>query len=89
MQGVESLPGGLVIYSLGNFVFDMDSTRETQEGAFLELTYWCTVLKAAELVPLVIGPDFAPRVARGERATAVLDRIWSASGGPLRGSYAR
>ena len=88
VQGVESLSGGLVVYSLGNFVFDMDSTRETQEGAVLELTYWGTELKAAELVPVVIGRDFAPRVARGERAAAILDRIWSASGGPLRGSHA-
>jgi poly-gamma-glutamate synthesis protein (capsule biosynthesis protein) len=89
VQGVESLPGGLVVYSLGNFVFDMDFMRETQEGAILELTYWGSKLKVAELVPVVIGPDFAPRVARGERATAILDRIWSASGGPLRGSHAR
>jgi poly-gamma-glutamate capsule biosynthesis protein CapA/YwtB (metallophosphatase superfamily) len=89
VQGVESLHGGLVVYSLGNFVFDMDSTRETQEGAVLELTYWGTELKAAELVPVVIGREFAPRVARGERAPAILDRIWSASGGPLRGSHAR
>ena len=89
VQGVESLPGGLVVYSLGNFVFDMDTMRETQEGAVLELTYWGTELKAAELVPVVIGRDFAPRVARGERATVILDRIWSASGGPLRGSHAR
>ena len=88
VQGVQSLPGGLVVYSLGNFVFDMDFSRETQEGAVLELTYWGTDLKAAELVPVVIGRDFAPRVARGERAAAILDRIWSASDRPLRGSHA-
>jgi poly-gamma-glutamate synthesis protein (capsule biosynthesis protein) len=89
VQGVESLPGGLVVYSLGNFVFDMDFMRETQEGVVLELTYWGTELKAAELIPVVIGRDFAPRVARGERASAILDRIWSASGAPLSGSHAR
>jgi poly-gamma-glutamate capsule biosynthesis protein CapA/YwtB (metallophosphatase superfamily) len=89
VQGVESLSGGgLVFYSLGNFVFDMDFMRETQEGAVLELTYWGTELKAAELIPVVIGRDFAPRIARGERATAILDRIWSASGEPLQGSHA-
>jgi poly-gamma-glutamate synthesis protein (capsule biosynthesis protein) len=89
VQGVESLPSGLVAYSLGNFVFDMDFSRETQEGAVLELTYWGSELKAAELVPVVIGPDFAPWVARGERAAAILDRVWAASGTPLQGSHTR
>jgi poly-gamma-glutamate capsule biosynthesis protein CapA/YwtB (metallophosphatase superfamily) len=88
LQGVESFRDGLVVYSLGNFVFDMDSRRETQEGAVLELTYWGSELKAAQLAPVVIGRDFAPRVARGQRAAAILDRIWSASGAPLRGSHA-
>ena len=88
VQGVESLRDGLVVYSLGNFVFDMDFMRETQEGAVLELTYWGDQLKAAELVPIVIGRGFAPRVARGPRAAAILDRVWSASGAPLGGSHA-
>ena len=51
----------LIAYSLGNFVFDMDFSRATQEGAVLELTFWGGDLKAARLVPVVIGADFAPR----------------------------
>jgi poly-gamma-glutamate synthesis protein (capsule biosynthesis protein) len=87
VQGIESLPGGLVAYSLGNFVFDMDFSRRTQEGIVLELTFWADELKAATPVPVVIGPDFAPRVARGARGEAVLDRLWQAGRSPLRGTH--
>ncbi len=89
VQGVEVVRGGFVAYSLGNFVFDMDFSRTTQEGALLELAFWGAELKGARLVPYVIGRDFAPRVARGARGTAILDDVWQASGPPLRGTHAR
>ena len=79
---------GLIVHSLGNFVFDMDFMRKTQEGAVLELTFWGADLKGARLVPVVIGPDFAPRPARGQRVDAILDDVWAASGRPLRGTHA-
>jgi poly-gamma-glutamate synthesis protein (capsule biosynthesis protein) len=55
----------------------------------LELTYWGSTLKAARLVPVVIGADFAPRVADGPRGRAILERVWDASGAPLTGTHAR
>jgi poly-gamma-glutamate synthesis protein (capsule biosynthesis protein) len=88
VQGVEVVRGGLVAYSLGNFVFDMDFARETREGAVLELTFWGDELKGARLVPVVIGTDFAPRHAPGLRGDTILDDIWAASGPPLRGTHA-
>lgn len=89
VQGVEVVRGGYVAYSLGNFVFDMDFMRQTQEGAVLELAFWGTELKGARLVPYVIGPDFAPRVARGARGDAILADVRRASRRPLRGTHAR
>ena len=94
VQGMESVGDSLIAYSLGNFVFDMLPiggvyTRETQEGAVLELTFWGSTLKAARLVPVVIGADFAPRVADGPRGQAILDDVWDASGAPLTGTHAR
>jgi poly-gamma-glutamate synthesis protein (capsule biosynthesis protein) len=89
VQGVELVRGGLVAYSLGNFVFDMDFMRETQEGAVLELTFWGSELKGARFVPVVIGPDFAPRLAPGPRGEAILADISAASGPPLRGTHHR
>ena len=88
VQGMESVGDSLVAYSLGNFVFDMDFSRETQEGAVLELTFWGSELKNARMVPVVIGPDFAPRVAAGPRGRQIRDRVWDASGPPLRGTHA-
>ena len=80
VQGVETVGRGLVAYSLGNFVFDMDFMQQTQEGVVLELTYWGRRLMNARLVPYVIGPDFAPRHAPGPRGDAVLADVWRASG---------
>jgi len=88
VQGLETLGDGLVAYSLGNFVFDMDFSRKTQEGAVLEMTFWAGELKGARVVPVVIGSDFAPRVARGARGSSILDDVWEASGPPLRGTHA-
>jgi len=85
VQGVERVRGALVVYSLGNFVFDMDFMRETQEGGMLELRFRGSSLARARLVPVVIGRDFAPRVARGARAEEILERVRRASRPPLRG----
>jgi len=89
VQGVELHRGAPIAYSLGNYVFDMDFSRETQEGAFLELVFWGSELKAAEFVPVRIGADFAPRVASGPGGQAILNRIWGASGRPLTGTHRR
>ena len=88
VQGVEAVGDGLIAYSLGNFVFDMDFMQQTQEGFVLELTFWGATLKSARLVPYVIGADFAPRRAPGARGDAILADVWRASTAPLRGSHA-
>jgi poly-gamma-glutamate capsule biosynthesis protein CapA/YwtB (metallophosphatase superfamily) len=83
VQGVDLVRGGLVVHSLGNFIFDMDFQIPTQEGAMLDLVFWGDTLKSARFVPYVIGPDFAPRIATGPRAHGILDDIWSTSTGPF------
>jgi poly-gamma-glutamate synthesis protein (capsule biosynthesis protein) len=88
VQGLEAVGGGLVAYSLGNFVFDMDFMQQTQEGVLLELTFWGSQLKNARLVPYVIGADFSPRRAPGARGDAILADVWRASRAPLRGTHA-
>lgn len=79
VQGVDVRGNKLVAHSLGNLVFDMDFSRQTQEGVLLELTFWGRTLKAARLTPYVIGPDFAPRVVSGPRAERILAAIRSES----------
>ncbi|KHL17772.1 UNVERIFIED_CONTAM: hypothetical protein LK11_10090 [Mumia flava] len=83
LQGWENAGGTLVVHSLGNTVFDMDFQQRTQEGALLEVVLWDGELKAADLVPYVIGSDdFTPRVVRGSRARTVLETAWETSTGP-------
>jgi poly-gamma-glutamate synthesis protein (capsule biosynthesis protein) len=72
VQTVQFPAGKVVAHSLGNLVFDMDFSRQTQEGVLLELTYWGKTLKAARLTPYVIGSDFSPRVVSGARAERIL-----------------
>jgi hypothetical protein len=60
------------VHSLGNYVFDMDFMRQTQEGVICDLVFAGDRLRSARFTPYVIGPDFAPRVVRGARARAIL-----------------
>lgn len=82
VQGWERIGGATVIHSLGNFVFDMDFSRQTQEGVFVEITLWDGEVRGVEPVPYVIGRDFAPRRARGDRAARILGDVRSTSTGP-------
>jgi poly-gamma-glutamate capsule biosynthesis protein CapA/YwtB (metallophosphatase superfamily) len=84
VQGMQMMGRGLVVHSLGNFVFDMDFMRETQEGAILELTFWGGRLKAVELVPYVMDEQFAPRVVSGRRGEQVLAPMRATSGPAFR-----
>jgi poly-gamma-glutamate synthesis protein (capsule biosynthesis protein) len=83
VQVVDPERGAMVVHSLGNFVFDMDFMRRTQEGVILEALAWDGDLKAIEFVPYVIGADFAPRVVRGVRAAAVLEPFLETSDAPF------
>jgi poly-gamma-glutamate synthesis protein (capsule biosynthesis protein) len=75
VQGWEAMGSTTVIHSLGNFIFDMDFMRETQEGVAVEITSWGDQVLAIEPVPYVIGADFAPRPASGRRAEQIMDQI--------------
>ena len=78
VQGASMVGDALVVNSLGNFVFDMD-TPETNEGLVLEATFWGDRLVAADFVPYRIGPDFAPRVVSRAAAQHTYDLFWEFS----------
>jgi poly-gamma-glutamate capsule biosynthesis protein CapA/YwtB (metallophosphatase superfamily) len=84
VQGAEVHRSGLVAYSLGNYVFDMDFSQATREGVILELTFWGGSLKEARFVPVRIDGRFAPRVLSARAAEPILRRIWAASGPPFK-----
>ena len=72
-----------MLNSLGNFVFDMDFSQQTEEGVMAELVFWGRDLKGLHLAPYVIGKDFASCLAAGRRARHTLARLWSASDPPF------
>ncbi len=83
VQGVEVVGERLLVHSLGNFVFDMTFSWQVQEGVLLEAVAWGRRLVAVELVPYVIGADFAPRPVPADRGDRVLDLLRETSDAPF------
>lgn len=81
--GLEPRGDAVIAYSLGNFIFDMDFSRETMEGVALEATFWDGELKAVEVLPVRIGADFAPAFLSWTQGRSILGRVWGASRGPF------
>ncbi|OHD22419.1 MAG: hypothetical protein A2Y38_03535 [Spirochaetes bacterium GWB1_59_5] len=80
LQSLERYHGGLIIYSLGNFIFDMAATT-TYETAALSLVLAGGRLIRADILPLRIERDsYAPALVIGADAIARLNDLarWSA-----------
>jgi poly-gamma-glutamate synthesis protein (capsule biosynthesis protein) len=82
LQGVERYGGGLIFYSLGNFVFDLDNDDLTQLGprAFQTAVYYITITNGtvvdARPEPVYIDPnEDRPRPATADEAAAIRARI--------------
>lgn len=79
LQGVEHRPGGVIIFSLGNFVFTRPRPTARLSGVLqvgLRLGGEEPVIEDYGLVPVVIGAeDYAPRPAEGRDVAAVLARM--------------
>jgi poly-gamma-glutamate synthesis protein (capsule biosynthesis protein) len=71
VQGVEFYRGAPIVYSLGNFVFDM-AAPETYESMVAYLTLGSAAPPEVRLVPVRIdAASYAPRPAAGDDALAV------------------
>ena len=77
LQGIETYDDGLILYSLGNFVFDQIGEDEN-ESVVARVAWNEGGTRALELVPMRIVGTF-PRVATDEERLATLGRIvgWS------------
>ncbi len=82
VQGWENIGNTTVVHSLGNFIFDMDFMRETNEGIFVEIVTRGGRVVAVEPVPYVIDARFTPRRAGADRAGDIFERIRQASRPP-------
>ncbi len=82
LQAIEEYGGGLIAYSLGNFVFDLDAGDLESLGprAFETVVLYVTV-REDEVVDLRMAPVFIdvaenrPRPATVEEAQAILERV--------------
>ncbi|MFZ0140047.1 MAG: CapA family protein [Aeromicrobium sp.] len=83
VQGWESIGDATVVHSLGNFIFDMDFMRETNEGIVVEIVSRGGRVVAIEPVPYVIDARFTPRPASRNRAEDIFERIRQASRPPF------
>lgn len=73
LQGVERYKGGLIAYSLGNFVFD-GLAGPRAESAILNVTLGRDGVQGVEWTPVVLKAG-RPTLAGGQQARAILAKI--------------
>jgi poly-gamma-glutamate synthesis protein (capsule biosynthesis protein) len=83
LQGVEYYGDGVIIYSLGNFIFDVDAADRAQPGlpSLLSVVFLVTLdregVRGIEFVPVVHDQaENRPVPAEGGDAYRVLDRLY-------------
>lgn len=81
VQGWELVGKTTVVHSLGNFVFDMQFSRQVQEGVFVEIELVDGKVAAIEPVPYVIR-EHIPRPASPDDAARIMRDVRSTSTGP-------
>ncbi len=74
IQSLEVYQDSLIAYSLGNFVFDQDWSQNTKEGFMLKVRVNKWGINEAKLKPVIIE-DCQPRIATGNEANRILQRI--------------
>jgi len=77
LQAIEQYQGGLIIYSLGNFVFGSYS-KDASTSMVARITLLNGIFYSAEFTPInVLNNDvlFQPKILTNNAATAVIDHI--------------
>jgi poly-gamma-glutamate capsule biosynthesis protein CapA/YwtB (metallophosphatase superfamily) len=73
LQGVEAYHGGLIAYSLGDFVFE-HSSRETGEAVLITTDVSKTEITAT-LTPVYLSDQGIPKIVKGYDAAVILQRM--------------
>ncbi len=87
VQAIESYKGKLIIYSLGNFIFDQDWSRPTMEGMLLHMYWRGTTLASLRFVPVLDVSRCQPRPMTPAEAVGVFERMWSGTDMLASGQY--
>jgi poly-gamma-glutamate synthesis protein (capsule biosynthesis protein) len=75
IQTTEEYLGKPIFYSLGNFVFDQDWSRDTSEGLTLLAEFSNGKLKQITLHPVVLQNNCCPRWANETETKTILQKI--------------
>jgi poly-gamma-glutamate synthesis protein (capsule biosynthesis protein) len=86
-QGIEEYKGKLIIYSMGNFVFDQDWSRPTMEGMLIHFYWRDRTLTGVRFVPTVDYDRCQPRIMTQADAVGVFQRMWSGTDILASGTY--
>ena len=65
---------GVVVYSLGDFIFDLPRSEQTEEGLIAELTFTGARLAQIDLHPTIELDRSQPNLLEGRDAQVILDR---------------
>jgi poly-gamma-glutamate synthesis protein (capsule biosynthesis protein) len=60
MQTEEQYKDGLIIYSLGNFIFDQNFSKETMEGGVLEVVFSKDAIKSYKINKIQLDKNYIP-----------------------------
>ncbi|HON88660.1 MAG TPA: CapA family protein [Spirochaetia bacterium] len=75
LQSIELYNKGIILYSMGNFVFDMASDA-TYESALFQFTFTGNTLASLSILPVVISrKNFAPALADTATGANILKNI--------------
>ncbi len=75
VQTAEIYGGKPILYSLGNFVFDQDWSRETRDGLGARIVFDGNEVGRIELLPLTIENSCQPTPAAGDDSRRILGRL--------------
>ena len=79
VQAVQQLAGVQVFYGLGNFVFDQNWSRETQQGVILKVEFEGDRYLGYELIPTRVDQEGRVSLVDEVEAAEILERIEAAS----------
>ncbi len=82
IQIFEEYKGKYIFYSLGNFIFDQEWSRDTKEGLALKITLHSrkssasqTRVEQIELIPVIVENYSTPRPANEQEAQQIFKKI--------------
>jgi hypothetical protein len=76
---MEAIGKGLVVYSMGDFIFDLARSEQTDEGLIVELTFAGTHLAQIDIHPTIELDRSQPNLLDPADGQVILDRIRRAS----------